>query len=50
MRYLMLVWADADAAGGDESDFRVWAHFDEQVKAAGAFVLACPACKPPEPL
>ena len=39
MRYLMLMWADADATSGDESDFRVWAEFDGQVKAAGAFVL-----------
>jgi hypothetical protein len=39
MRYLMLMWADADAASGDESDFQAWAEFDEQVKAAGAFVL-----------
>ena len=35
----MLMWADADAASGDESDFQAWAEFDEQVKAAGAFVL-----------
>jgi hypothetical protein len=39
MRFLMLMWADADAASGDESDFRAWAEFDEQVKAADAFVL-----------
>jgi hypothetical protein len=39
MRYLMLMWADADAASGDEADFAAWAEFDEQVKAAGAFVL-----------
>ncbi len=39
MRYLMLMWADADAAGGDESDMQAWVDFDEQVKAAGAFVL-----------
>ena len=39
MRYLMLMWADADAASGDESDFQAWADFDEQVKANGAFVL-----------
>jgi hypothetical protein len=41
MRYLMLMWADADAdaASGDESDFQAWAEFDVQVKAAGAFVL-----------
>src|ERR1700742_5127150 len=39
MRYLMLMWADADAAGGDASDLQAWADFDEQVKAAGAFVL-----------
>lgn len=35
----MLMWADADAASGDESDFQAWADFDVQVKAAGAFVL-----------
>ena len=39
MRYLMLMWADTDAASGDESDFQAWAEFDAQVKAAGAFVL-----------
>jgi hypothetical protein len=39
MRYLMLMWADADAASGDDSDFQAWAEFDEQVKASGAFVL-----------
>jgi hypothetical protein len=39
MRYLMLMWADADATGGDESDLQAWAEFDEQVKSAGAFVL-----------
>jgi len=39
MRYLMLMWADAVATSGDESDFQVWAEFDAQVKAAGAFVL-----------
>ena len=39
MRYLMLMWADADAASGDESDFQAWAEFDAQVQAAGAFVL-----------
>jgi len=39
MRYLMLMWADADAASGDKSDFQAWVDFDEQVKAAGTFVL-----------
>ena len=39
MRFLMLMWADADAASGDESDFGAWAEFNKQVKAAGAFVL-----------
>ena len=35
MRYLMLIWADADATAGGESDFQAWAEFDAQVKAAG---------------
>jgi hypothetical protein len=39
MRYLMLMWADTDAAGGDESDLQAWVDFDEQVKTAGAFVF-----------
>jgi hypothetical protein len=39
MRYLMLMWVEADAAGGDESDLQAWVDFDEQVKANGAFVL-----------
>ena len=29
---------NADAASGAEADFQAWAEFDEQVKAAGAFV------------
>jgi hypothetical protein len=39
MRYLMLMWSDADASSGDESDVQAWVDFDEQVKTAGAFVL-----------
>jgi hypothetical protein len=39
MRYLMLIWAEAGAASGDESDLQAWVDFDEQVKANGAFVL-----------
>ncbi len=39
MRYLMLMWADADATSGGESGFQAWAEFDTQVKATGAFVL-----------
>lgn len=35
----MLMWADADAAGGDESDLQAWVDFDTKVKDAGAFVL-----------
>jgi hypothetical protein len=35
----MLMWADADAASGDESDFKAWADFDGEVRDAGAFVL-----------
>src|SRR5439155_26155704 len=38
MKYLMLMWADADAASGGQEDFQAWADFDEQVKASGAFV------------
>lgn len=39
MRYLMLMWAEADAASGDEQDLQAWLDFDQQVKAEGAFVL-----------
>ena len=39
MRSLMLIWAEADAASGDESDLQAWVDFGEQVKANGAFVL-----------
>ena len=28
MRYLMLMWADADATSGDQSDFQAWAEFE----------------------
>jgi hypothetical protein len=37
MRYLMLMWADADATSGNESDLQAWLDFDERVKANGAF-------------
>jgi hypothetical protein len=40
MKYLILMWAGADAASGDEADFQAWSEFDEQVKAAGAFVAS----------
>lgn len=35
----MLMWADADAAGGDAGDLQAWVDFDEQVRSADAFVL-----------
>jgi hypothetical protein len=38
MQYLMLMWADADAASGGEADFQAWADFDVEVRNAGAFV------------
>jgi len=38
MRYLMLMWAQADATSGDEADFPVWADFDAEARAAGVFV------------
>jgi len=39
MGYLMLIWADADATSGNESDLQAWLDFDERVKANGAFVV-----------
>src|SRR6201995_4919962 len=39
MRYLMLMWADADAASGDEPALQACVEFDAHVKAAGPFVL-----------
>ncbi len=38
MRYLMLMWADQDAASGDAGDMEAWLTFDRRVKAAGVFV------------
>jgi hypothetical protein len=38
MRYLMLMWAEADAASGDELDVQAWIDFDESAKQAGVFV------------
>ena len=35
----MLMWADNDAASGDDSDMQAWVDFDQSVKDAGAFVL-----------
>jgi hypothetical protein len=34
----MLMWAQADAASGDEADFQVWADFDREAREAGVFV------------
>jgi hypothetical protein len=49
MRYLMLMWADADATSGNESDLQAWLDFDERVKANGAFVVNG-ALAPPRPM
>lgn len=38
MRFLMLIWAESNAASGDQADFDVWATFDERARAAGVFV------------
>jgi len=38
MKFLMLMWGEVDATTGGEADFQAWVEFDEQVKAAGAFV------------
>lgn len=38
MRFLMLLWAEADAASGGQEDFDVWTVFDGKAKAAGVFV------------
>jgi len=49
MRYLMLMWADADATSGNESDLQAWLDFDERVKANGAFVVT-EHSPPPRPM
>lgn len=38
MRFLMLLWAEASAASGDQDDFDVWTAFDDKAKTAGVFV------------
>ena len=38
MRYLLLMWADVDAAGGDQSDMDAWIAFDQKAREAGVFV------------
>lgn len=38
MRFLMLMWAEADAASGDQADFDVWVEFDRKARDAGVFV------------
>jgi hypothetical protein len=38
MRFLMLMWAEADAASGDELDVKAWVDFDRQARDAGVFV------------
>ncbi len=37
MRFLMLLWAEADAASGGQEDFDVWTAFDAKAKDAGVF-------------
>ena len=49
MRDLMLMWADADATSGNESDLQAWLDFDERVKANGAFVVT-EHSPPPRPM
>lgn len=39
MRFLMLIWTEADAAGGGRADFDARSTFDQTVKDADAFVL-----------
>jgi hypothetical protein len=34
----MLMWAEADAASGNELDIQAWMDFDAKAKAAGVFV------------
>jgi hypothetical protein len=34
----MLMWAEADAASGDELDVQAWMDFDAKAKDAGVFV------------
>ena len=38
MRFLMLIWAEQSAAGGDQGDFDAWAAYDARVREAGVFV------------
>lgn len=38
MRFLMLIWAERSAAGGEQADFDAWAAFDRRAKQAGVFV------------
>jgi hypothetical protein len=38
MRFLMLIWAESSAASGDQTDYDVWAAFDDRARAAGVFV------------
>ena len=38
MRFLLLIWTETNAAGGDQGDIDAWTAFDERAKAAGVFV------------
>ncbi len=38
MRFLLLMWTETNAAGGDQSDIDAWTAFDEKAKAAGVYV------------
>lgn len=38
MKFLMLMWSDVDASGGDQSDIDAWAGFDAAARNAGVFV------------
>jgi hypothetical protein len=38
VKYLMLMWGEVDATTGGDADFQAWADFDDQVRAANAFV------------
>jgi hypothetical protein len=38
MKFLMLMWSEHDASGGNEGDIAAWAEFDQAARDAGVRV------------
>ena len=38
MKYMMLMWSEVDATGGDEADFQAWTDFEKEARDSGVYL------------